>query len=168
MAFQSTSSIAMYPQEVALLEEIFTYLTVSTPTPPSSLTVAHIEAIMSILERWPTSQRFPLIDLSRLVLAFCPKAPFDTPGLKVSFIEALFASAGWSDGAQEAASMVGKVKETNTTLVLKALANAVGEGEGGNEAVVMWVRKILEFIGRVPYRLLVKAQKVAFATVLFK
>ena len=167
MAFQSTSNIAMYPQEVALLEEIFTYLTVSTTTtPPPLLTVAHIEAIMSILERWPTSQRFPLIDLSRLVLAFCPKAPFDTPGLKVSFIEALFASVGWGDGAQaeEAAGIVGKVKETNTTLMLKALANAVGEGVGGNEEA----KKILELIGRVPYRSLVKAQKVAFATVLFK
>lgn len=156
----------MYPQEVALLEEIFTYLTVSTTATPSSpLTVAHIEAIISILERWPTSQRFPLIDLSRLVLAFCPTAPFDTPGLKVSFVEALFKSAGWSDGGQaEAVGIGGKVKETNTTLMLKSLANAVGEGVGGSEEA----KRILELIGRVPYRSLVKAQKVAFATVLFK
>ena len=127
---QSTSWIAMYPKETTLLEEIFTYLVAASGSPPASkpfapLTPAHIEAIMAILERWPSSQRFPLIDLSRLVFAFCPKSPFDVPGLKAKFIDALFVAAEW--GGREASSEIpmGRVRDTKT-LVLKALANAIG------------------------------------------
>ena len=60
---QSTSSLAMYPQELNLIEETFTYLTqvVSHPTEPPSkkLTSSHIDAIIQLLERWPQSQLFP-------------------------------------------------------------------------------------------------------------
>jgi phospholipase A-2-activating protein len=167
---QSTSSIAMYPQEVTLFEEIFTYLTtVAASSPPSKapsrLSPAHIEAIISILERWPSSQRFPLIDLSRLIFAFCPESPFDVPGLKAKFLDALFVAAEWE--GQEGSSV--KVKETNTTLVLKALANAVGERDGGSKEVeAEWLGNVVENVGKIPHDRLVKAQKVAFATVLFK
>jgi phospholipase A-2-activating protein len=160
----------MYPQEITLFEEIFTYLsTVSTSSPPSKapakLNPAHIEAIISILERWPSSQRFPLIDLSRLIFAFCPESPFHVSGLKAKFLDALFVAAEW-DG-QEGSSA--KVKETNTTLVLKALANAVGERDGASEEVeAEWLSNVVEHVGKIPYDRLVKAQKVAFATVLFK
>lgn len=170
---QSTSSIAMYPNETMLLEDIFTYLgAVSGPPASKSLappTPAHIEAIISILERWPSSQRFPLIDLSRLVFAFCPKSPFDVPGLKTKFLDSLFVAAEW--GGREGSSEIpmGKVRETNTTLVLKALANAVGEWNGGSEEIeVQLLSKVVEDVGKMPYTRLVKSQKVAFATVLFK
>ncbi len=71
---------------------------------------------------------------------------------------------------QQPSSPIGKVKETNTTLMLKALANAVGdEGSGEAEKVELkWLRKVIEGVGRILYGTLVKAQKVAFATVLFK
>lgn len=162
----------MYPREIEFLEEIFTYLTVVTSSPPSeptaSLRAAHIEAIIAILERWPPSQRFPLIDLSRLVFGFCPKNPFDVAGLKAKFLDALFVATGWSN-QESSASPIGKVKETNTTLLLKALANAVGEWDGGaNEIEVEWLSKVVEIIGKIPYNRLVKAQKVTFATVMFK
>lgn len=162
----------MYPKEVTLLEEIFTYLTAATTAqpskPPVPLTPAHIEAIIAILERWPPSQRFPLIDLSRLVFAFCPKSPFDVAGLKAKFLVALFVAAEWDGQKGSSAIPPGKVKETNTTLVLKALANAVGDWNGGAEEVeAEWLSKVVENVGKVPYGRLVKAQKVAFATVLF-
>jgi phospholipase A-2-activating protein len=163
----------MYPQEIEFLEEIFTYLTIVTTAPPASkppasLTAAHVEAIIAILERWPPSQRFPLIDLSRLVFGFCPKDPFDVAGLKAKFLDAIFVATGWA--SQESfAGPIGKVKETNTTLLLKALANAVGEWDGGaKEVEVEWLSKVVGIVGKVPYDRLVKTQKVTFATVLFK
>ena len=63
MMLQSTSSLGMYPQELNLIEETFTYLTqaVSHPLDPPSkrLTGSHIDAIIQLLERWPQSQLFP-------------------------------------------------------------------------------------------------------------
>ena len=53
----------MYPDEVRLIDEAFTYLTQALAVPPISPTVSlsvnHTEAIMQILDRWPLSQRFP-------------------------------------------------------------------------------------------------------------
>lgn len=169
----------MYPQEVTLLEETFAYISAASATSPSkapsSLSRAHIEAIISILERWPSSQRFPLIDLSRLVFAFCTKTPFDVQGgLKENFLDELFVAAEWGgseDQTQRTSSPTGKVKETNTTLMLKALANAVGQDESGKakkKAEQNLLRKAMEGIGSIAYGTLVKTQKVAYATVLFK
>ncbi|KAF9532143.1 phospholipase A-2-activating protein [Crepidotus variabilis] len=160
----STSTIAMYPEEATLVEEIFTYLTqvTSTPdkTPSGPLTAAHIDAISAILERWPLSQRFPIIDLSRLVLGFCPETFQASPGLKDRFTEALFRGAElivWT-------SAMNKVKETNTTLALKAVANAFNDKENSE---ISWLTKVVGSLGQVPYGLLTKAQKVALASVLF-
>lgn len=53
----------MYPDEINLIDEAFTYLTHALAVPPTpspvALSVSHSEAIMQILERWPLSQRFP-------------------------------------------------------------------------------------------------------------
>ena len=60
---QSTSNLAMYPQELNLIEETFAYLTqaVSHPLDPPSkkLTHNHVDAMIQLLERWPQSQLFP-------------------------------------------------------------------------------------------------------------
>lgn len=62
-SFQSTMSLAMYPDEVNLIDDVFTYLNQALsepPTPPTtSLNPAHLEAIIQVLDRWPLSQRFP-------------------------------------------------------------------------------------------------------------
>lgn len=53
----------MYPNEIAVVDEIFGYLSQITASParqPSKLlTHVHVEAIIQILDRWPSSQRFP-------------------------------------------------------------------------------------------------------------
>lgn len=63
MSFKSTSSLAMYPDEVAAVDEAFAYLSLVTATPPrhppTPLSTKHVEAIIHILGRWPSSQRFP-------------------------------------------------------------------------------------------------------------
>ena len=58
---QSTSALAMYPDEVGHLEEVFTFLAQSTAgrSPTARLTSAHVETVIQILDRWPASQRFP-------------------------------------------------------------------------------------------------------------
>lgn len=58
---QSTSSLAMYPQELSAFDEIFAYLSSVTPTSsgPSLLSASHAEALIGILDRWPQSQLFP-------------------------------------------------------------------------------------------------------------
>jgi phospholipase A-2-activating protein len=54
----------MYPDEIAAIDEAFAYLSqlpegARRSTTVTSLTATHVEAIIQVLERWPTSQRFP-------------------------------------------------------------------------------------------------------------
>jgi phospholipase A-2-activating protein len=59
----STSSLAMYPDEIKAVDTCFSSLAQIVATPPrpplNKLTGAHVEAIIQILDRWPSSQRFP-------------------------------------------------------------------------------------------------------------
>jgi phospholipase A-2-activating protein len=58
---QSTSALALYPEEIDHLEEVFTFLAQSATerSPTVNLTNSHVETVVQILERWPASQRFP-------------------------------------------------------------------------------------------------------------
>src|SRR6266852_6394921 len=57
----STSALALYPEEIDHLEEVFTFLaqSASERSPTVNLTNTHVETVVQILERWPASQRFP-------------------------------------------------------------------------------------------------------------
>lgn len=160
----STSSLAMYPEEVTRIDETFDYLTEVTASPPrhpsTSLTAAHVESIIQILERWPSSQRFPVIDLSRLLAGFCPSA-FATLGLKERFFEALFKASEWDVSW---ALPLPKHRETNILLLFRTVANVFQEGTTFDGT---WVGKILEALIQVPYGSLAKAHRVALATILF-
>ncbi|KAF9484697.1 phospholipase A-2-activating protein [Pholiota conissans] len=160
----STSSLAMYPDEIKSLEESFAYLnliTTSPPsTPPKALTHTHVDAIISVLERWPPSQRFPVIDLSRLLIGFAPEA-FSDPGVLDRFSESLFTAAEWSASWTEP---IPKTRETNILLLLRTLANAFQEI---NQTDTTWLNRILETLAQAPYGVLSKTQRVAVATILF-
>jgi phospholipase A-2-activating protein len=58
---QSTSALALYPEEIDHLEEVFTFLAQSAAgrLPTVNLANTHVETVVQILERWPASQRFP-------------------------------------------------------------------------------------------------------------
>lgn len=60
---QLTASLAMFNQELGLIEEDFSYLSQVLSTPPKhpsiSINSSHIDAIIALLDRWPVSQRFP-------------------------------------------------------------------------------------------------------------
>jgi phospholipase A-2-activating protein len=53
----------MYPDEMKLIEQTFTYLSQALAVPPIpptvDLTIHHTEAVIQILDRWPSFQRFP-------------------------------------------------------------------------------------------------------------
>ncbi|EIW60263.1 phospholipase A-2-activating protein [Trametes versicolor FP-101664 SS1] len=161
----STGYLAMYPQELNLIDETFTYLAqaVSHPLDPPSkkLTSNHIDAIIQLLERWPQSQIFPLMDLSRLVLAFCPTAYTD-PALRTRFFAALFKGASWNEPWS---SPLPKQRETNTLFLLRSLANVFQDGTTLKDGA--WVQEVLNTLGEVPYVVLTNSLRVSLTTILF-
>ncbi|KAF9446337.1 phospholipase A-2-activating protein [Macrolepiota fuliginosa MF-IS2] len=159
----STSSLAIPPESPAI-NKIFAYLSQVTASPPQRpskpLTSGDVEVVIQLLERWPSSQLFPVFDLFRLLTGFSLET-FNAPGLKEKFFETLFKAAEWT---APWSSPLPKARETNILLVLRTLANAVQEDTklGGS-----WFDQILEGLGQIPYTLLNKTQRVAFATILF-
>ena len=114
----------MYPQEISAVEEIFLYLSTVTPTTTgrSLLSPYHAEALISILDRWPQTQLFPVIDLSRLFAGFCADV-FQSAESRVSFVRALSKACDFTGTSLEGAT--GKARETNVLLTLRALANLI-------------------------------------------
>ncbi|KZT26608.1 phospholipase A-2-activating protein [Neolentinus lepideus HHB14362 ss-1] len=159
----SVSSLALYPQEIRFVDEAFLFLSQASSgsAPSTSLNANHLEAITSILDRWPTSSRFPVMDLSRLLIAFSPGA-FSSQELRFSFMEALFAGADWG---QPWTQPLAKVRETNILLLLRALANAFS----GLRAVENsdWAKLILERLHQGKYSILSPKARVVLATVLY-
>lgn len=161
----STSSFSMYSQEISSIDETFTnlsHLTSSPPEiPPTSLTAAHVDAIIQVLERWPPSQCFPVIDLSRLLTGYCPQVFLAYSGARERLFEALFKAAEWNTSWN---TPLPKTRETNVLLVLKALANVFQEGYTPDR---IWLPKVFSLLDQVPYNTLGKAQRAAYAAVLF-
>jgi len=160
----STSTLAMYPDDRTAFSEVFAHLAQLTAAPPTKpqapVQPSHVDHVVSVLERWPSSQRFPVIDLGRLLLAFCPGA-FAAAGAKERFVEALFKAAEWD---APWASPIPKHRETNILLLLRSLANAFQEGTKiDNE----WLNKLFDTLGEAPFTLFSKNARVALATVLF-
>ncbi|EIW84876.1 phospholipase A-2-activating protein [Coniophora puteana RWD-64-598 SS2] len=161
----STSSLAMYPDELEKIDEAFALLTqvtngTKTGVPP--LTGQHIEAIIPILDRWPSSQRFPVMDLSRLLAAYCAAASA-APGEREQFFACLFKASDWSTIASVRAPMP-KPQETNVLLLLRTLANCFMDGTPINEG--QWANQVLEALTQAPLGVFNKAQRTCYATIL--
>jgi phospholipase A-2-activating protein len=161
----STMSLAMYPDEVNLIDEVFKYLNQALAEPPTApktpLSPTHLDAIIQILDRWPLSQRFPVIDLTRLLIAFRASVPAPE-GVRERLFQCLFKAAEW-DGTWSLP--LSKTKQTNILLLLRTLSNAFQDGSPIAEGT--WVNKILEALGNGPYEAFNKLQRVALATILF-
>ncbi|KAH7923472.1 PFU-domain-containing protein [Leucogyrophana mollusca] len=163
----STASLAMYPEELMLIDESFTYLSQITSQPPHGtippLGAAHIETIIQILDRWPASQRFPVIDLSRLVTAYFADAAA-APGARERFFECLFKASDWSSVVSRGKPL-SKAQETNVLLLFRTVANCFQEGTPIADG--QWVNQVFNALKQAPHELLTKTQRVAFATILF-
>ncbi|KAF6763887.1 phospholipase A-2-activating protein [Ephemerocybe angulata] len=139
----TTSNLAMRSGE------IFTHLQPLTASPPgpssTTLSASHVEQIISVLEKWPASQRFPVIDLGRLLFGYSPSV----------FRDSNEWTSPWS-------SPLPKARETNMLLLFRTLSNAFQEGTELNSSLAGQ-----SDIGEAPYPLFSKNLRVALVTVLF-
>lgn len=156
-ALQSTSTLAMYPEETNAFDDAFAYLTfLTSPSAQKTaqpLALTHAEAIMSVLERWPVSQVFPgascesqneyhllifcpVIDLARLLTGYCPEM-LQNRALRERFYNTLLKTAEWFSPWDLPLT---KIKETNILLALRTMVNALQEGATTNEPWVGQVR----------------------------
>lgn len=163
----STATLAIYPEELETIEEAFTYLSQATSTtsepslPP--LSGSHAGVIIQILERWPASQRFPMMDLCRLVAAYCADASV-VPGGRERFLASLFKASDWTEVRSHGKAM-SKAQETNILLLFRTVANCFQEGSPVEEG--QWVAQVFELLSHTPYEHLTKVQRVALATILY-
>ncbi|KAK7040821.1 WD repeat protein Lub1 [Paramarasmius palmivorus] len=160
----STSMSAMYPEEVSAIEGVFLYLgqVVSDPSTATQNTpdASSVEAILQVIERWPRDQRFPVIDLVRLLAGYCPGA-FNAPGTKSRFLKVLVTAAEWDTPWTPP---VPKARETNSYLMLRALANLYQDGSVYDKT---FLGELLAVLDQPPYETFVLLQRRALATLLF-
>ncbi|KAI0075270.1 phospholipase A-2-activating protein [Panus rudis PR-1116 ss-1] len=156
---------SMYTRELNFLDEIFAYLTKVSATPPlqpnTEMNANHLDVIMGLLEKWPPEQRFPVLDLARLIIAYAPQSYAD-PGLRDRFFNSLFDGAEWS---QPWTLPLAKYRESNIQFLLRALANTFQDKTPlGNGS---WVKVILQKLREAPYSALNKTHRMALSTILF-
>ncbi|KAJ7735276.1 phospholipase A-2-activating protein [Mycena maculata] len=158
----STSSLAFYPEEDRSIDEAFAYVQkcAASKRPTNPLGEIHVESVVQVLERWPTSLRLPVLDLARLIVAYCPEA-VKAPGLKERLFEGLFKAVDWKTPWVKSAT---KPAETNVMLVLRALANVTQEGSGAADGP--WLGEVLKFVSNAAYSTLTPSQRKPLATML--
>lgn len=164
----STSSLSMYPQEMSLVDEAFKYLAqvishlahwTNPPDTTNPLNASHLNAIISLLERWPRETLYPVMDLARLLIAFCPSYSEDRV-LKQRFCDAMANAASAYDPWE---MPLPKGRETNMLFLYRALANTFHESE---EIDVPFVHRIFNGFSEAPYGDLSKTLRVAMTTTL--
>lgn len=162
---KSTEAFAMYPEELGMIEEVFTYLSQasSQSSPTTTLTRAHVETVTRILDRWPMSQRFPVLDVCRLIMAYPLHAPL-TPSSREKLFDSLFKACDWTAVITGEKAMT-KSQETNVLLLFRTIANSLQEETPENGA--LWITQVFTTLARAPQLLLTKAHKVALASILF-
>jgi len=160
----STSHLALFPDEIALLTQVFDYLAAITAGKNYANLVApsaeHIGAIINVLDRWPAIHRYPVMDLVRLIVAYCPD-PLNEPALRQLFMQALLRASDWDENWT---SPMSKAKERNLVLLFRATANAFQEKTrvGDNP----WVLNIFIQLKKAPYELFTPTQRIVGATIM--
>ncbi|KAJ7685609.1 phospholipase A-2-activating protein [Mycena polygramma] len=158
----STSSLALYPEEDRSIDEAFAYVQkcAASKRPTNPLGTVHVDSVIQVLERWPSSLRLPVLDLARLIVAFCPVA-VKAPDLKERLFEALFKAADWKTPWVKSAT---KPQEVNIMLVLRALANVAQEGSGAADGP--WLGQVLKVVSDASYTTLTPNQRKPLSTLL--
>ena len=134
----------MYPEELAAIDDAFAVLSQATPD-GKLLGDAQAEAVISILERWPTAQLFPVIDLTRLLAGHALHI-FHSAAQKERLFAALFKAAEWGASWNPP---IPKARETNVLLVLRTAANVLQEGTSlGAEP---WLLKVCDLCFDLSY-----------------
>lgn len=163
-----------------------------------SLDKTHLDAIEQVLDRWPSSTRFPrkwlfhhnkcnkrywinhsfitillllllplVIDLSRLICAYCPSLFTSDPNVASQFFKSLLRAAEWCDGGWDEPMM--KERQTNSLLLLRTFVNVFCEelGSTGRDWE-KWGTEVFEELEKTRYEILGGNLRVTLATLLFK
>ncbi|KZS90036.1 phospholipase A-2-activating protein [Sistotremastrum niveocremeum HHB9708] len=158
---QFNNDAALETSELESLETCLSSLNTAigdSRLPPAAITPALAQTIVGILGRWPAPQRFPLLDLSRLIILFAPKS-FRAPGS--STIDALLRASEWD---QPWELPLAKYRETNLLLTLRSLVNSIHGASSLDD--LPWAPKILQDLRARPYDSIPKALRTPIATLL--
>ncbi|CAL1705580.1 unnamed protein product [Somion occarium] len=163
----SASSAALYNRDLSYLDDMFSFLTKISATPPTQpnfpVTPNHIEVLIHLLIKWPSAQRFPVLDLSRLIIAHAPES-YAEPEFTTRFFNALFEGAEWSQPWTPLP--LPKFRETNILLLFRALANAFKDDSTIGDGA--WIKLIFEKIQQAPYAAFTKPQtRMTLSTIYF-
>ncbi|KAF8743159.1 PFU (PLAA family ubiquitin binding), partial [Rhizoctonia solani] len=167
----NTSSLALTPLEFKLFNRSFALMNAKAHSPPkvpvetsAELSQKDIDIIADVLARWPSLQRFPVVDLLRLLIAYSPNT-FEAPQTSQKLIDALFEASEWK--SEPWPSPLPKHRETNVLLTLRALSNLFQVGPHKVVGTGPWVPGLFTTLAAGPYSVLTKTQKVALATIAF-
>ncbi|KAG8808560.1 hypothetical protein FRC19_005834 [Serendipita sp. 401] len=151
------ASAALQPEEGALFTEIFGAISTNNT---SSLSAQHITTIATVIQRWPTTQVFPVIDLLRLVLGSNPAA-FKGVKDKEAVIASLFRAA---ERDQPWDNPLSKPRETNLLLVTRSIANMFQAQSGLVPA--SWTSTVFAELSAIPSTVWTKNTLLALSTLL--
>ncbi|KAJ1308758.1 hypothetical protein OPQ81_004449 [Rhizoctonia solani] len=167
----NTSSLALTPLEFKLFNRSFALMKAKADSPPkvpvetsAELSQKDIDIIADVLARWPSLQRFPVVDLLRLLIAYSPNT-FEAPQTSQKLIDALFEASEWKYEPWPAP--LPKHRETNILLTLRALSNLFQVSSHKVVGTGPWVAGLFTTLATGPYSVLTKTQKVALATIAF-
>ena len=113
----------------------------ASPDPASTALVKISEkdafSVLGIAARWPIANRFPIVDLARLIAARAPSV-VSLPTNASTFIQTLLSVSGWMETPWP--TPLPKAIETNVLLALRGFANifqpSAISGLGGSEIIV--------------------------------
>ncbi|QRV87354.1 ubiquitin homeostasis protein lub1 [Ceratobasidium sp. AG-Ba] len=168
----NTSSLALTPLEFKLFNRSFTLMKSKAHSPPvapadsgAELSQKDVDIISDVLARWPSLQRFPVVDLIRLLIAYSPTT-FEHSATSQKLIDALFEASEWKEKPWP--SPLPKHRETNVLLTLRALSNLFQvSSQWKVTGTGPWVSSLFKTLAEGPYNDLTKNQKVALATIVF-
>ncbi|KAG8835227.1 hypothetical protein FRC17_004789 [Serendipita sp. 399] len=153
------ASGALQPEEGALFAEIIGALSTNNT---NALTAQHITTISSVIQRWPTTQVFPVIDLLRLLLASNPVA-FKGVKDKETILNILWRAV---ERDQPWESPLSKTRETNLLLTIRSIANMLQSQSGSVPAP--WTSSVFSELSAIPPTVWTKNTLLALSTLLLK
>ncbi|KAJ7080354.1 phospholipase A-2-activating protein [Mycena belliarum] len=158
----STSALAFDPEQERAIDEAFAYVKrcASSKRPTNPLGKIHHESVVHALDCWPASLRLPILDLTRLIVAYCPEA-LKPAGQKERLFEVLFKAADWKTPWVKSPT---KAAEMNVMLLFRSLANVAQEGSGATDGP--WLGQVLKIVSDASYATLTPSQRKPLATML--
>ncbi|PWN38063.1 PFU-domain-containing protein, partial [Meira miltonrushii] len=147
---QLPSEVAFSTQESSVVEGILSKLSQSQ----FAIDADQVNSLKSIIERWPITHRFPLVDVYRLI-----SIQASTNALEVA--EFSLTAAQWKDSWPQSPAEA-KGRQTLSMLALRAIANALSVSNDANQSA-----KVLAHLNQANhFKELSKPGRTAYATVL--